>query len=70
MLLQFCQLTGADPETATHYLEAMGGNLESAVSMFLDSGGQRPRPSNTGGVPMAPGSPGAKDDWDPYGATG
>lgn len=40
-VLEFCQLTGADPETASHLLDAMGGNLENAVSVFLDTGGAR-----------------------------
>lgn len=36
---EFCSLTGADPETAVHVLEAMGGNLDQAVNLFFETGG-------------------------------
>ncbi|EWM20399.1 DNA-binding SAP [Nannochloropsis gaditana] len=38
-IADFCSLTGAGPEAAVHILEAMGGDLEQAVSYYLDSGG-------------------------------
>lgn len=34
---EFCGVTGADPETARHFLDAAAGDLDAAVALFLDS---------------------------------
>jgi UBX domain-containing protein 7 len=36
---QFCAVTAAEPELARQYLEVADGNLESAITLFLESGG-------------------------------
>ena len=35
---QFCEITGASPADARFYLEAAGGNVEAAISSFLEGG--------------------------------
>ena len=37
-LANFAALTGSDTDVATTWLEMAGGNLEVAVSLFLDNG--------------------------------
>ncbi|KAJ1950088.1 UBX domain protein Ubx2, partial [Dispira parvispora] len=38
-ILQFCQVTDADPPIALSYLKVADGNVEQAVSLFLENGG-------------------------------
>lgn len=38
-LANFMAITGADPETAEHYLDMVGGDLEMALGVFMDTGG-------------------------------
>jgi hypothetical protein len=35
----FCAVTGAADHVADHVLEAHGGNLDAAISFYLESGG-------------------------------
>lgn len=37
-IANFCAVTGADENTAKHFLAASNGDLDSAVSLFLDGG--------------------------------
>lgn len=37
-IAEFCAVTGADDATARHFLAAAEGNLDAAVSLFLDGG--------------------------------
>lgn len=64
-LTEFCALTGADPETAAHMLEAMAGNLDQAVNFFFESGGAAFRP--TGASSSSSGA--ARRDEDAWGAS-
>lgn len=36
-VLQFCEIVGCDPEQAVMYLDMSGGNLDTAVSLYLDN---------------------------------
>lgn len=36
---QFCAVTQADPETARRYLEVAGNEIETAITLYLESGG-------------------------------
>ena len=36
-VLQFCEIVGCDPEKAVMYLDMSGGNLDTAVSLYLDN---------------------------------
>ncbi|KAJ1980474.1 UBX domain protein Ubx2 [Dimargaris verticillata] len=38
-ILQFCQITNAEPPLALSYLKVADGNVEQAVSLFLENGG-------------------------------
>ena len=38
-ILQICQITGTTPEKARQYLSVSDGNVEHAISLFLESGG-------------------------------
>jgi hypothetical protein len=38
LIANFCAVTGGDDQTARHFLSAAAGDLESAVSLFLDGG--------------------------------
>ncbi|RKP39220.1 hypothetical protein BJ085DRAFT_18672 [Dimargaris cristalligena] len=38
-ILQFCQITNAEPTVAMGYLQISEGNIEQAVSLFLENGG-------------------------------
>ncbi|KAJ1651636.1 UBX domain protein Ubx2 [Dispira simplex] len=38
-ILQFCQVTNAEPPIALGYLKVADGNVEQAVSLFLENGG-------------------------------
>ena len=51
----FKQVTGADGETATFYLESSGGDLESAVAAFFEGGPARAGCSPASSAP-GPGS--------------
>lgn len=39
-MAQFCVITGADEASATHFLEASGGDVDMAVGLFIDSDGK------------------------------
>ena len=36
-VLQFCEIVGCDPEQAVMYWDMSGGNLDTAVSLYLDN---------------------------------
>ncbi len=38
-VLNFCEITGADPELALKYLQVNDFNLEQAVSLYMENGG-------------------------------
>ena len=40
LIQQYVNITGSDEESALHLLEAFNGDLESAVNMYLEGGGQ------------------------------
>ncbi|XP_066936195.1 UBX domain-containing protein 7-like [Clytia hemisphaerica] len=42
LIQQYVNITGSDEESALHLLEAFNGDLESAVNMYLEGGGQLP----------------------------
>ncbi|CAD7699793.1 unnamed protein product [Ostreobium quekettii] len=46
----FCDVTGADPDVASHYLEAFAWNIDSAIAHFLDNpaDGRPPGPIDGG----------------------
>lgn len=44
-IAEFCAVTGADDATARHFLAAAEGNLDAAVSLFLDGGSAGPSAS-------------------------
>ncbi|KAJ8662049.1 hypothetical protein O0I10_002381 [Lichtheimia ornata] len=47
-ILDFCSVTNASPEVAQQYLQVADGNVETAVTLFLESGGQTStQPSTT-----------------------
>lgn len=37
LVLQFCEIVGCDPEQAVMYLDMSGGNIDTAVSLYLDN---------------------------------
>ncbi|XP_066995491.1 UBX domain-containing protein 7 isoform X2 [Anabrus simplex] len=43
---QFCTITGAAKDTGLALLRMCSGNLESALNLYLDSGGGKPFPEN------------------------
>lgn len=49
----FCSITDAGEDSALHYLEAAGGNVEVAVSLFLDEGQESNRPIDQSQSPSA-----------------
>ncbi|KAF9582423.1 hypothetical protein BGW38_000227 [Lunasporangiospora selenospora] len=38
-ILQFCAITSADPEVASSYLTVCDGDIERAISLYMESGG-------------------------------
>ncbi|BFZ55630.1 UBX domain protein Ubx2 [Savitreella phatthalungensis] len=44
----FCAVTGADPSAAQQYLEFAGGDLEQAILLFYESGGQTGASTSSG----------------------
>jgi hypothetical protein len=69
-IAHFCGLTGAEASVATQFLEMMNGDLDQAISMFLDMGSGGGGSSATGPRMSVPTPSMATDssDWDPYGA--
>ena len=37
LILRFCEIVGCDPEQAAMYMDMSGGNLDLAVSLYLDN---------------------------------
>ncbi|KAI9103052.1 thioredoxin-like protein [Phlyctochytrium arcticum] len=49
-LLNFCEITGADPDIAKSYLTVSEGSVERGISLFMENGGHPLEGSSLGGV--------------------
>ncbi|KAI7833563.1 hypothetical protein BX661DRAFT_178625 [Kickxella alabastrina] len=53
LVQNFCAVTGAEPDVAAGYLQVSDNNVEQAVSLYFENGGQ-PLHGNTSTAPAAP----------------
>ncbi|KAJ3043123.1 hypothetical protein HDV00_005738 [Rhizophlyctis rosea] len=68
-ILHFCEITGAAPDVAKTYLQVSEGNVEAAITLFMESGGA-PLTSEQSTRPTTSASNGSSDSSGSFGVEG